>query len=205
MPTNEISLSEIKTILISKGIFSKDDPKLDEVVKLLFEYLKSLISPIKVTQSKLEEQTLVTTKVKNPKEDAIINIYRLVLGREPSVNDLTYLSSINIQEEVLLRRMVDSIEHAEIVKARQEILISRIGYNAIRRQLEDVSVNLKDKDAILSNMQNILEQKNATYEELTTKHEVVTKKLNEFTIVSEKVNNITLVDRILDWFNKRFG
>ncbi|MEI6462490.1 MAG: hypothetical protein WCO33_02365 [bacterium] len=207
MPIKEISLPEIKSILTSSGISTDQNSKIEEIVNRITDYLKNLISPIQIKSTTPNTSATPNSPIKarNPKEESIINVYRIVLGREPSVNDLTYLASINISEDVLLKRMVDSLEHAEIVKARQEILSSRVEYNLMKRQFDDVNNCLKDREAILANLQNILEEKNASYEELSVKYDAIIKRLNELTKPDERENSTTMVDRILDWFNKRFG
>ncbi|MEI6886833.1 MAG: hypothetical protein WCK31_01190 [bacterium] len=205
MPTNEISLSEIKSILLASGIVPDDKSKLETAINEITKYFKSLLLPIDIKTKDSPAHVSTILKVKTPKEESIANLYKIVLGREPNINDLSYLSSLNIQEDVLTKKMVESLEHAEIVKSRQEILVSRVNFNLIKRQYEDTSNCLKDREAILANLQNILEEKNASYEELSLKYDSLIKKLNEFKKPDERENTTTLTDRILDWFNKKFG
>lgn len=94
------------------------------------------------------------------RKDMINKMYVKLLGREPNQNDLNYFLNIGITEDQLIKKMVDSQEHADLVKARQEVLETKQKYNDQQTELAQLRTQAQDQQKIIANLQSSIDQKN---------------------------------------------
>jgi hypothetical protein len=87
------------------------------------------------------------------RKQMITRNYIKILGRDPNQNDLNYFLNIGIREDELLKKMVDSQEHADLVKARQEVI-------TIKKELAEQTEELQDLRASKEDSRNIIEALN---------------------------------------------
>lgn len=139
----------------------------------------------------------------NAKTESIKNLYRIVLGRVPTQSDLNYFLNINITDDALIRKMVESLEHAEIVKARQEVITARTQFNFMQTKIQELETQVKDKSQIVNNMNKLVEQKNEIIDEINKKFEESNKKkVKESRRIQPKKPGF--IERVLEWFNRVF-
>ena len=160
---------------------------------------------------KLNDKTVPLTPVKvplkgkTPKEEEILKLYRLILGREPSQNDLGYLSTAPITHDSLIRKMVESEEHANIVKASQEVLSARKSFFDQQTKVEELSAELKDSKDEITQLNGLIGQVNASVEELKLKNNELTLRVKGYESLVVENEKPSFVDRLLDYLNRKFG
>lgn len=94
------------------------------------------------------------------RKDMISKQYVKILGREPNQNDLNYFLNIGIQESDLIKKMVDSQEHADLVKARQEVIQTKEKFNTQQAELLQLRASVNDQQNIIRNLHALIAQKN---------------------------------------------
>ncbi|MFQ5493099.1 MAG: N-acetylmuramoyl-L-alanine amidase [Candidatus Dojkabacteria bacterium] len=94
------------------------------------------------------------------RKEMIKKSYVKILGREPNQNDLNYFLNIGISEDQLLKKMVDSQEHVDLVKSRQEVIKTKKNFNDQQTDLAQLKTQVEDQKKILMNLQNSIDQKN---------------------------------------------
>lgn len=90
----------------------------------------------------------------------IEDMYVKVLGREPNQNDLNYFLNIGINEQELIKKMIDSQEHADLVKARQEVIKAKDELNDTKTELISLRAATEDQKVIIRNLHTLIAQKN---------------------------------------------
>lgn len=86
--------------------------------------------------------------------------YVKILGREPNQNDLNYFLNTGISEADLIKKMVESQEHADLVKARQEVIKAKEEAANQKTELSQLRASVEDQKIILQNLHSLLAQKN---------------------------------------------
>jgi hypothetical protein len=116
------------------------------------------------------------------RKEMIIKNYAKILGHDPSESDLNFFLNTGIREDDLIKKMVDSQEHAELVKARQEIITTRITLESEQTELNQLrKINVEQK-TIIDDLNQSIEQKNKSLTQLTQKIRELEQKNNSFQI-----------------------
>lgn len=97
---------------------------------------------------------------KAEREEMIITMYQRILGRNPNQNDMNYFLNIGIDEDGLLKRMVNSQEHLDILQAAQQYFLMRSKFETQSYDITRLQVESRDKDIMLHNYKQLLQQKN---------------------------------------------
>lgn len=103
------------------------------------------------------------------RKEFISKNYVKILGREPNQNDLNYFLNIGITEDQLIKKMIDSQEHADLVKSRQEVLRVKKKYNEQQEELQRLRAKANDQEKIISQLQQSIEQKNTSLSDLQSR------------------------------------
>lgn len=146
---------------------------------------------------------------RDERKDMITKHYIKILGREPNQNDLNYFLNIGITEDQLIKKMIDSQEHADLVKARQEILKTKKKFNDQQTELIRLRNQTADQQRILDNMQQSINEKNLSLAEMQQKITEYQKINSDKTIVKQHdgVNpnyKGTFLDRLFRAFSDLF-
>jgi hypothetical protein len=97
---------------------------------------------------------------RDDRKKMVNEMYIKILGREPTQNDLNYFLNIGISEPDLLRKMVDSQEHADLVKSRQEVIKAKEELNEHGTELLQLRAATEDQKVIIRNLHALIAQKN---------------------------------------------
>lgn len=100
------------------------------------------------------------------RKQMIIDTYAKVLGRDPNDNDLNYFLNTGIREDELVKKMVDSQEHSDLVKARQDVITSKQKMNEEQNELLTLRTKSLESDTIIKGLNGSIEQKNKAITEL---------------------------------------
>jgi hypothetical protein len=112
------------------------------------------------------------------RKEMIIKSYAKVLGRDPNENDLNYFLNTGIREEELLKKMVDSQEHSDLVKARQEVITSKLKMSEEQNELMALRTKSLESDTIINGLNDSLAQKNAAITELNKRVKILEQQQN---------------------------
>ncbi len=112
---------------------------------------------------------------RDERKEIIKTNYIKLLGREPNQNDLNYFLNIGITEDQLLKKIVDSQEHADLVKARQEVIKTKKLYADQQSELQRLRTEGQDQGKIVMNLQNSIDQKNMALSEMQRRLEIFQK------------------------------
>lgn len=112
---------------------------------------------------------------RDERKEMISKHYVKILGREPNQNDLNYFLNIGIKEDELLKKMVDSQEHADLVKARQEVIEIKEKFQKQQSEVDQFKSLARDQKVIIGNLQSLLAQKNSALARLHSERGVMPK------------------------------
>jgi septal ring factor EnvC (AmiA/AmiB activator) len=101
--------------------------------------------------------------------------------------------------------MVESEEHANIVKASQEVLSARKSFFDQQNSIEELTAELKDSKNEIVQLNGLIGQKNASVEELKAKNDDLTLKVKGYESAVTENEQPTFIDKILDYLNRKFG
>lgn len=151
------------------------------------------------------------------RKEMIKRNYIKILGREPNQSDLNYFLNTGIIEDQLIKRMIDSQEHADLVKSRQEILDIKTKFQSLQAELIQLRTETKDKTEMINNLNNLLTQKNISLTELHRRLMYYERGPNSkpaetpntpeqpAQLVSEENYGNSFMDRIFKFFSDRLG
>ncbi|MBN1915806.1 N-acetylmuramoyl-L-alanine amidase [Candidatus Dojkabacteria bacterium] len=109
------------------------------------------------------------TQSRDSRKKTIEETYMKVLGREPNQNDLNYFLNIGITEDQLIKRMVDSQEHMDLVKARKEVIETKKKYEELSSKFMEIDTKAKDQEGIIKSLNTLLAQKNQALSDINNK------------------------------------
>lgn len=90
----------------------------------------------------------------------INDLYVKILGREPNQNDLNYFLNMGINEQDLITKMINSQEHVDLVKSRQEVIKAKEELNNSKTELITLRTSTEDQRVIINNLHTLIAQKN---------------------------------------------
>ncbi len=143
--------------------------KLD--ISNLINSIKEYISKIKSRETKPESNIKKSPTTSRPtlkretlskeeRREMIISTYEKILGRKPSVQDANYFVNMGISEDDLIKRMVKSKDHAEMVRKVKEYEKIKKEYEIFKLEIKRLKSSNKDNKVILQNLRQLLDQKN---------------------------------------------
>jgi hypothetical protein len=112
---------------------------------------------------------------RDERKEIIKRNYIKLLGREPNQNDLNYFLNIGITEDQLMKKIVDSQEHADLVKARQEVIKTKKLYSDQQSDLQRLRTETQDQGKIVMNLQSSIDQKNMALSEMQRRLDIFQK------------------------------
>lgn len=106
------------------------------------------------------------TMSREERKKMIDDMYIKVLGREPNQNDQNYFLNIGISEQELMKKMIESQEHADLVKSRQEVIKAKDELNEHKTELFQLRASSEDQKVIIRNLHALIAQKNQAIAQL---------------------------------------
>ncbi|MBP9758512.1 N-acetylmuramoyl-L-alanine amidase [Candidatus Dojkabacteria bacterium] len=101
-----------------------------------------------------------TQMSREERKELIIRMYNKILGREPNQNDLNYFINIGITEDKLIKRMIDSQEHLDLVNSKIDYEQNKEIYEKQKIELSRLKAENNDQKVLLNNLSKLLHQKN---------------------------------------------
>jgi len=117
-----------------------------------------------ITKPKPKAKPTVLSRTE--RKEMIANMYQKILGREPNQNDLNYFLNIGIKEGDLREKMIESQEHADLVKSRQDVIKYKKQYNDQQEEFLRLKTKASDQNTIIQNFQQTIQQKNIALQQM---------------------------------------
>jgi len=131
--------------------------------------------------------------------------YIKILGRDPNQNDLNYFLNMGVREDELLRKMVDSQEHADLVKARQEVITAKKQLSDQIAELQDLRAGNEDQKNIIESLNLSINQKNVALTKLQIDIRELQQKLQEKPVIRKTSKHKKYQGTFLDKVFKAFS
>jgi hypothetical protein len=100
------------------------------------------------------------------RKEMIKTTYVKMLGREPTQSDLNYFLNNGISEQDLVKKIVDSQEHLDLVKAKQELADVKKQKDELEIEVTKLKATVTDSKSMLDSLNNLLVHKNRAISEL---------------------------------------
>jgi len=94
------------------------------------------------------------------RREMIEKTYVKILGRKPNQSDLNYFLNVGIAELDLVKKMVDSQEHLDLVKAKQELAELKENQSKQALHIQKLEAAINDQKTMLINLNHLLQHKN---------------------------------------------
>ncbi|MDD3647474.1 MAG: N-acetylmuramoyl-L-alanine amidase [Candidatus Dojkabacteria bacterium] len=92
--------------------------------------------------------------------------YQQILGRKVEDQDLNYFLNLGLSEDQMIKRLVESQEHVDIVNESQEYKNIKPEYDTLKIDKQRLSAQLSDKDEIIKKQNELIDQKNRSIHNL---------------------------------------
>jgi N-acetylmuramoyl-L-alanine amidase len=112
------------------------------------------------------EGGLAAPQDKEARKKMVQEKYQQILGRIVSDQDLNYFLNLGLTEDQMIRRLVESQEHADIVKDSQEYKKIKPDFDKAKMDNTKLAGSVKDKDEIIEKLNSLIEQKNISIHHL---------------------------------------
>ncbi|MBN1331507.1 N-acetylmuramoyl-L-alanine amidase [Candidatus Dojkabacteria bacterium] len=139
------------------------------------------------------------------RKDMIRNNYVKILGREPNQADLNYFLNLGTSEEQLIKRMIDSQEHADLVKARQEVIKTKETLSKHTTDILYLRTKVTDQQGIIKNLNQLLIQKNRAIYQLNLALRGFRQQNPPQTKPRKIKYKKTFSEKFLDYFSNKLG
>ncbi len=108
----------------------------------------------------------VSLQSREERKKMIQDRYRQILGKDINEQDLNYFLNLGLNEDQMIRRLVDSQEHADMVKSYEEYNKIKPEYDKLKMEVKELETKLKDREEIINKQNELIEQKNKSIQEL---------------------------------------
>lgn len=144
---------------------------------------------------------------RDDRKEMIQTNYIKILGREPTQSDLNYFLNTGITEDKLIEKMINSQEHADLVKSRQEVIKTKKQFVDQKNELLSLRAQVNDQKGIIKNLNSLLMQKNKAIFDIQQK--IKAKKMKEEQKKEEEDSKVeyekSFVEKMLEYFSKKLG
>ncbi len=100
------------------------------------------------------------TLTREQRKEMIKKRYHQILGRKVSEQDLNYFLNLNLDENQMTKRLIESQDHADMIKNNQEYKKIKPEYDKLKTQKKELEAQLKDKDKLVQKQNELIQQKN---------------------------------------------
>lgn len=147
---------------------------------------------------------------RDERKEMIIKWYKKGFGKEPEQTDLNYFLNIGISEEQMLKRILESQDHVDMMANAKKYAELKEKFDQVDAKASSLERNLADQKEILEKLNALLLQKNYALSQLQKRVQALTNRLEELQnnrkSQSMKINyHGSALDRIFDYFSRRLS
>jgi len=147
---------------------------------------QSNISPPSYGSSPVSSSGYAPLPSREERKKMVLATYNKILGREPNESDLNYFLNIGIREEDLIKKMMDSQEHLDLVNAQKEFKELKEKHETTQKDLEQLKYEHEEQQKIIENMHESIEQKNIALSKMQIDIKELQRKLEIKPMIKEK-------------------
>lgn len=103
------------------------------------------------------------------RKEMIKKRYIQILGREPNQNDTNYFLNAGTTEDQLIKRMIESQEHVDLVKSKQELAKAKEELEKVNSELIQYKSKANEKDLMVQNLQQAVDVKKKQLDQIVKK------------------------------------
>lgn len=103
-----------------------------------------------------------STMTAQERQDMIQRLFQKVLGRNADPKSMSYYSTSQMSEDALMKLMVDSTEHKNLIKAAKNFVSTKSLLNRANQEIAELKSKLKDKDVEIDSLRQFFGTKNQT-------------------------------------------
>ncbi len=86
------------------------------------------------------------------RQDMIQRLFQKVLGRNADPKSMSYYSTSQMSEDALMRLMIDSTEHKNLIKAAKNFVSTKSLLNKANQEIAELKSRVKDKDVEIDSL-----------------------------------------------------
>lgn len=123
--------------------------------------------------------------------------YVKILGRKPKQSDLNYFLNRGTSESELIKKMIDSQEHVDLVKSKKELEELKEKHDKLEVEVEKMRAGMRDMKGILDNLNRLILHKNhaiTQLEALVTKEKGVPSAVHQMELAQPDADKTPLKD-----------
>ncbi len=100
------------------------------------------------------------------RKQMISSCYTKALGREPTPSDLNYFVNAGITEADLLKKIIDSQEHQDIIKGWQELPATKERIASLESEEMKLRAQVAESEQMISGLRKVMDEKDKVVSEL---------------------------------------
>ncbi len=110
-----------------------------------------------------------TNITRDQRKQMIKDNYRKILGQKVNDQDLNYFVNLGLSEDQMIKRLIGSQDHVNLVKDSQKYRKIKPKYDKLATENKELKSNIKDKDNIIDKQNELLNQKNKSIQQIEQK------------------------------------
>jgi len=112
------------------------------------------------------------------KQEEITRLYQKVLGRNPDAAGLGYYANSQMSEAALMKMMVESQEHQNLIKAAKDYVTVKGQLERLEREITSLRSRMADKDSEIQSLSAYLQEKSRELSQMTEERKASTSEDN---------------------------
>ncbi len=129
------------------------------------------------TPSNLNQNSKKMTREERKK--MIEKYYKQGFGKEPEKNDVNYFLNIGVSEEQMLKRILESEDHVQLVKNANKYNKLKQKYDKIKEENEKIVQDMKSQREVMKKLNYLLMKKNEALTTLQSKVQFLIRKIED--------------------------
>lgn len=105
-------------------------------------------------------------QTREDKKQMIQDLYHKILGRKVSDQDLNYFLNLGLTEDQMIKRLVESQEHADMVNDSQEYKKIQPEHSQLKIENQELKGKVADQEKIIEQQNILIEQKNKSIQQI---------------------------------------
>lgn len=115
------------------------------------------------------QQSPTTNLTRDQRKQMIKDNYRKILGQKVNNQDLNYFINLGLNEDQMIKRLVESQDHVNLVKNSQKYRKIKPKYDKLLVENKELKSHVKDKDNIIAKQNELISQKNKSIQQIEQK------------------------------------
>jgi len=115
-----------------------------------------------------------TNITRDQRKKMIQDNYQKILGKKVNDQDLNYFLNLGLNEDQMIKRLVESQDHVNLVKHSQKYQKIKPKYEKLKSENKELKSQIKDKEEIIAKQNDLISQKNKSIQQVEQKPQAKT-------------------------------